>query len=626
MRLIAAATLLLNAVAAAALEVSLSLDSISHPAFAAERVRMHAAGANTHLMIGHLRLGGRELHDVRLTCREFAWSVDDLSCLGGVLKVGSGDTATLDFVYVKNRGALELTLRDASAAGLAALIPELAAWKPKGKLSGTVRLSAAAAEGELMFADGSFGNAAGTQAGEGVAVKLAGRAQEKGGAWRWTIGADWGAGEVYWQPWYAKAGGQKLEARGVMDAAVLRVDAARLSSPRLGTLDATASWDRGRNVLTALNLASDVWQAGEAWALFGQPLLGETPRVTPEGTVRFALALDKAGLGSVDLDVALKRIDVAGGRMVLDGLHANVPWRRDVATQAKIASTGGRVGELPFGAFDVPLAMEGLRFRFDRVAVPLLDGRLLFENFALRQLDTGWNWRLAAALEPVSVPQLTRALQLPVMAGTLSANMPRLRYRAGTLSLDGTLIVSVFGGYLAVEGLSIVEPFGRAPRLLADVSAKHLDLATLTQTFSFGNITGFVDAEVRGLEMAGWQPAAFDARIVTSPGEFKKRISRRAVRNISALGGGASAGAAVEASVVGFFDTFGYERLGLGCRLLAGVCRMGGLEEQEHGYLIVQGGGLPSLNVIGYNRRVGWDVFVSRLRDVAAGNSKPVIE
>jgi hypothetical protein len=77
---------------------------------------------------------------------------------------------------------------------------------------------------------------------------------------------------------------------------------------------------------------------------------------------------------------------------------------------------------------------------------------------------------------------------------------------------------------------------------------------------------------------------------------------------------------------VGFFDTFGYERLGLRCRLLAGVCLMGGLEDSEHGYLIVQGGGLPALNVMGYNRRVGWDVFVSRLRDVAAGNSKAIIE
>jgi hypothetical protein len=375
-----------------------------------------------------------------------------------------------------------------------------------------------------------------------------------------------------------------------------------------------------------LKVTSDTWQAAPAWALFGQPLLGETPKVKADGTLRLALAQDKSGLSSVDINAALESIDVAAGRIAVDRLDANVPWRRDAATQAQIGSSGGRVGDLQFGKFDVPLRMDGLHFRFDKVSMPLLDGRILFENFALRKLDTGWNWRLAAALEPVSMPLLTKALHLPAMAGVLSANMPRMRYRDGTLSLDGSLIVSVFDGYLAVDGLHIVEPFGRNPRTLADVSAKHLDLAQLTQTFSFGNITGFIDAELRGLEMVGWQPAAFDAKVVTSKGDFPKRISRRAVRNISALGGGAAAGVAVEASVVGFFDTFGYERLGLGCRLLAGVCRMDGLEESERGYLIVQGGGLPSLNVMGYNRRVGWDVFVSRLRDVVAGNSKAIIE
>jgi hypothetical protein len=41
---------------------------------------------------------------------------------------------------------------------------------------------------------------------------------------------------------------------------------------------------------------------------------------------------------------------------------------------------------------------------------------------------------------------------------------------------------------------------------------------------------------------------------------------------------------------------------------------------------MVKGGGLPALNVMGYNRRVGWDELVSRLRAIAAGNSRPVIK
>jgi hypothetical protein len=121
------------------------------------------------------------------------------------------------------------------------------------------------------------------------------------------------------------------------------------------------------------------------------------------------------------------------------------------------------------------------------------------------------------------------------------------------------------------------------------------------------------------------QPQAFAARVETSPGDFRKRISQRAVQNISSLGG-AGAGAAIQRSFLRFFETFGYDRIGLSCRLVGGVCEMGGLEEGGHGYLMVKGGGLPALNVMGYNRRVSWDVLVSRLKAIAAGNSRPVIE
>jgi len=176
-----------------------------------------------------------------------------------------------------------------------------------------------------------------------------------------------------------------------------------------------------------------------------------------------------------------------------------------------------------------------------------------------------------------------------------------------------------------VAGLKVVEPFGHAPRVVADIDARHLDLAMLTDTFSFGSITGYIDAEVRRLDMLGWHPQAFAARIETSPGDFRKRISQRAVQNISSLGG-AGAGAAIQRSFLRVFDTFGYDRIGLTCTLVGGVCEMGGLEETSGGYLMVKGGGLPALNVMGYNRRVSWDVLLSRLQEIAAGNSRPVIE
>jgi hypothetical protein len=625
--LIAALFLLLHSAGSIALDIGLSLDSVSHPAFAAERVVIHQQAGSTVLNVGRLRVGDRKLRDLELKCREFSWAGGDVRCRGGTAKVGTGGTVALDFSYVAARKALDLRIHEAPATSLVGLLPELAAWQPQGMLSGSLRLLGARAEFELAAAGLAFANADGNRAGEGIALRLSGAASQAGETWTWQIDGAWQGGEAYLQPWYLKGAGQTLAASGTLDAAELRIDRARAELPGIGSIEGSLRWDRRDGRIKAIAAASDTWDAATAFAQWGQPLLGETPRVRPRGTLRFAFAADAAGPLRLDLDLDLASLDVGEGRLALADLRASVPWRREEATAARIAAGGGAVGALPLGAFVVPLAMHGWNFGFERVELPLLDGRLLFENLAVRREAGQWRWQLAGALDPVSMPLLTQRLGLPRMEGLLSANIPRIHYEDRVLALDGALVVSIFDGYLAAAGLKVIEPFGPAPRLLADIDARHLDLAMLTNTYSFGSITGYIDADVKGLEMLGWQPQAFAARIETSPGEFRKRISQRAVQNISSLGG-AGAGAAIQRSFLRFFETFGYERIGLSCTLIGGICEMGGIEETggDGGYLMVKGGGLPALNVMGYNRRVGWDVLVSRLRAIAAGNSRPVIE
>jgi hypothetical protein len=97
------------------------------------------------------------------------------------------------------------------------------------------------------------------------------------------------------------------------------------------------------------------------------------------------------------------------------------------------------------------------------------------------------------------------------------------------------------------------------------------------------------------------------------------------VQNIGALGG-AGAMAAIQRSLLRVFDTFGYSELGLHCRLERGVCLMDGIDGEVRangGFVIVRGGGVPALDVIGYNRRVDWDELVNRLQRVIAENVSP---
>ena len=55
------------------------------------------------------------------------------------------------------------------------------------------------------------------------------------------------------------------------------------------------------------------------------------------------------------------------------------------------------------------------------------------------------------------------------------------------------------------------------------------------------------------------------------------------------------------------------------------VEEMGGVEEAEGGYYIVIGGGLPRIDVVGFNRQVNWAVLLERLVQ-ATRSQGPVVQ
>jgi hypothetical protein len=202
--------------------------------------------------------------------------------------------------------------------------------------------------------------------------------------------------------------------------------------------------------------------------------------------------------------------------------------------------------------------------------------------------------------------------------------IPAVTYQDGVMAIGGALQLQAFGGAMVVRDLSLERPLGPLPRLSADVDVSGINLDTLTQAFAFGKIQGTLEGHVRALQLEGWKPVAFAAELHTVADDpLPHRISQRAVENLTSLGGGP--GGALSRSLLRVFEDFSYDQLGLSCRLRAGVCEMGGLGPAKDGYYIVKGAGLPRIDVIGYSRRVDWNVLLQRLERVISTQG-PVIE
>jgi hypothetical protein len=249
-------------------------------------------------------------------------------------------------------------------------------------------------------------------------------------------------------------------------------------------------------------------------------------------------------------------------------------------------------------------------------SIPIFDGALQLERLELGDIGTpAMRVDFAADIEPISMERLSTAFGWPAMAGRLSGSIPGLRYHDKTLSFEGDLRAEVFDGSVTARRLRLIDPLGAFPIVTGDFEARRLDLDLITHTFPIGSITGRLDADIRGLELFGWSPIAFDAHLYTTPGDRSRhRISQRAVNSLSNLGGGGGGVMqALQSGFLRFFESFGYDAIGLRCQLRDDVCLMSGIPRREGGFYIVRGGGLPRIDVVAGSGRVAWSQLVGQI-------------
>jgi hypothetical protein len=334
----------------------------------------------------------------------------------------------------------------------------------------------------------------------------------------------------------------------------------------------------------------------------------------------------------VRAETELREVSVidAQQRFRFEGLGGDPVFSANAPARSALRWRGGELLGLGFGAAELPLdSGEGRIGLRQAITVPMLGGGLNFENLNLRPPagGRGLEFDFGLTLENLDVGQLAEAMDWPAFKGQLNGRIPKARYANDRLDFDGTLTAQMFDGTVQISGLAMERPFGTAPTLSADIVLDDMNLQSLTEVFGFGEITGALDGSIRQLRLVDWSPQAFAADLHTDPTwKGKRRISQRAVQDLSSVGGGGGLGDSLQAQALKLFDDFGYRRIGIRCTLAESVCDMDGLSSAGNGFIIVQGSGLPRLTVVGFNRRVDWSTLVERLVAVTQGESKPVIE
>jgi hypothetical protein len=614
------------------------------------------------------------LEQVSGDCRQLVVTASRFTC--GVLRLapGPGLPAGLDFAgrveYRRDTGGLNWELAAAveppaamTLSGsleddrwrvrlLASAWPagQLARWstwfgQPLPEFGGTLDISVVAqgrGDGlddlvfELRGAEVSGANETGTIAAEALGFELLGSAWSDGDALAFDARGAIAVGEAYIEPVYASLATHpvRFTVRGAYTDS--RIDLGQLIIEQEGVIHVDtrailAHIDEGEGegawqVETARLRLAEATLPG-AYTVLLQPMLSGTVlgNLESSGLLRGELEIRHNKPEELWLELAGVSVEDRDNRLAFYELSGDLAWAPassgGLATRARPANLrwqGGFLYGIPFGAARVRLDAYGGRWALSApVSIPVLDGALEIDKLEVGDFTSGDDSLLFdARLTPLSMRELSRALDWPPLSGQLSGALPSLSYEDGVLTVGGELTAEVFSGELVIRDLRIERLLQPLTRLQADIGFHGFELAELTEVLAFGLMTGRLEGYVRNLEMIDWAPVAFDARLQTPPGDrSRRRISQRAVDNIASIGGGGGAGM-LSTGFLRFFEDFSYDAFALGCRLEGDVCHMSGLEARDQGYVILRGRGLPRIDVMGFAERVSWSALVEQVAGI----------
>jgi hypothetical protein len=332
------------------------------------------------------------------------------------------------------------------------------------------------------------------------------------------------------------------------------------------------------------------------------------------GQSKGQLLVEEAKITQAFINLNETNIAIESKKIILKNFSADMNWQIDGEwLSSKMQWDNILLAGMPIKKSEMNFTSIGQQLKVQNNTIfPLFDGSILINELWLQDLfSPEISIDFDGEVKPISIVLITKKMGWPKMNGVISGKIPGMKKKGQSIKFEGFLDLKVFNGSMQISDLSIERLFGVAPVIAANINFQNLNLQQITSTFDFGEITGLVDGYVKGLRITNWKADRLDAYVhsVKTRG-IKQTISQRAIDNISSIGG---IQGALSRTFLRFFDYFNYKRIGIGCKLRSSICEMSGLNQLNESYQLIEGKGLPSINILGYRRFIDWELFLDRL-------------
>lgn len=219
-------------------------------------------------------------------------------------------------------------------------------------------------------------------------------------------------------------------------------------------------------------------------------------------------------------------------------------------------------------------------------------------------------------MKRLQLQQLTQALDWPRFNGTMTGSIPQVRSVGNTLNTNGEIQAELFGGQLRMGKLEIENPFSALASIRLDARLAGVELEQVSKTFAFGRISGILEGTIDDLVITDGQPSQFRADLHSVDRGTEQRISVEALNKITVLSSGENAGA-LYSGLAGFFDSFGYSKLGFKASLKNDRLTLRGVESQGDQEFLVVGSFLPPrVNIVSHTQIIAFSELLHRLEQI----------